>query len=145
MIDTVPPGQWAAPPLTFKLPGGAGYASITEANLINYAGMALQTDGKNGFTLRLGHSHPASYPYVLRYTKEDVARLSEIAAVKGTITTPWRVIMAGKDLNTIVNCDAIYNLCPPPDKSFSRKVLKPSGLSQVVQSGDILTEEATSH
>ena len=117
-IDTVPSGQWAAPPLTFKLPGGTGYASITEANLINYAGMALQTDGKNGFTVRLGHNHPASYPYVLRYTKEDVARLSEIAAVKGTIATPWRVIMVGKDLNTLVNCDAIHNLCSPPDKSL---------------------------
>ena len=117
-IDTVPSGQWAAPPLTFKLPGGTGYASITEANLINYAGMALQTDGKNGFTVRLGHNHPASYPYVLRYTKEDVARLSEIAAVKGNIATPWRVIMVGKDLNTLVNCDAIHNLCSPPDKSL---------------------------
>jgi alpha-glucosidase len=72
VIDTIPSGQWAAPPLTFKLPGGTGYAAITEANVVNYAGMALQTDGKNGFTLRLGHSHPASYPYVLRYSKEDV-------------------------------------------------------------------------
>ena len=121
MIDTVPRGQWAAPPVTYKLPGGAGYASLTEANLVNYAGMALQTDGRNGFTLRLGNSHPASYPYVLRYKKEDVERLSKIAAVKGTIITPWRVIIAGKDLNTIVNSDAIYNLCPPSDKALFPK------------------------
>jgi alpha-glucosidase len=118
VIDTIPSGQWAAPPLTFKLPGGTGYAAITEANLVNYAGMALQTDGKNGFTLRLGHSHPASYPYVLRYSKEDVERLSEIAVVKGSITTPWRVIMVGKDLNTLVNCDVVHNLCPPPGKAL---------------------------
>lgn len=118
MIDTIPEGQWAAPPVTFKLPDGAGYASITEANLVNYAGMALQTDGKNGFTLHLGHSHPASYPYVLRYSKEDVSRLSKIAAVKGKITTPWRLIIAGRDLNTIVNSDAVYNLCSPPDKAL---------------------------
>ena len=118
LIDTIPAGQWAAPPLTIKLPGGTGYASITEANLVNYAGMALQTDGRNGFVLRLGHSHPASYPYVLRYTKEDAERLSKIAEVKGTITTPWRVIIVGKDLNTLVNCDAVTNLCPPPDKEL---------------------------
>ena len=118
LVDTIPTGQWAAPPMTIKLPGGAGYASITEANLVNYAGMALQTDGKRGFVLRLGHSQPASYPYVLRYTKEDVERLSKIAEVKGTITTPWRVIMVGKDLNTLVNCDAVNNLCPPPDKEL---------------------------
>lgn len=118
LVDTIPAGQWAAPPLTVKLPGGAGYASITEADLVNYAGMALQTDGKRGFVLRLGHTHPASYPYVLRYSKEDVVRLSEIAEIKGTITTPWRVIIVGNDLNTLVNCDAVNNLCPPPDKEL---------------------------
>jgi alpha-glucosidase len=118
MIDTVPEGQWAAPPLTLKLAEGNGYLAITEANLVNYAGMALQSDGKNGFTLRLGHNHPASYPYVLRYSKEDAERLARIAPVKGPISTPWRVIIAGKDLNTIVNCDAVYNLCPPPDKTY---------------------------
>lgn len=118
LIDTIPSGQWAAPPLMAKLAEDAGYVAITEANLVNYAGMALQSDGKNGFTLRLGHSHPASYPYVLRYKKEDVERLSKIAEVKGTITTPWRLVIAGKDLNTMVNSDAVYSLCPPPDKTL---------------------------
>jgi alpha-glucosidase len=118
LADTVPAGRWVAPPLTFKLADGSGYASITEADLVNYAGMALQSTGNNGFAIRLGHSQPASYPYVLRYSKEDVARLSKIAGVDGTITTPWRVIIAGKDLNTLVNCDAIQALNPPPDKTL---------------------------
>lgn len=121
LIDTIPEGQWAAPPLTFKLPGDGGYASITEACLLNYAGTALQSDGRNGFKIRLGHSHPPSYPYTLRYSKDDVERLSHIAGIKGTITTPWRVIIAGKDLNTLVNCDAVYSLCAPPDKSLFPK------------------------
>lgn len=124
LIDTVPAGQWAAPPVTVKLPDGAGYASITEADLKAYAGMALQTASNNGLAVRLGHSHPASYPYVLRYTGEDVERLSRIAAIKGTITTPWRVILAGKDLNTLVNSDAITNLCPPPDRNLFPEGLK---------------------
>ncbi|MCJ7447649.1 MAG: glycoside hydrolase family 97 N-terminal domain-containing protein [Bacteroidales bacterium] len=118
IVDTIPAGQWAAPPLTVKLARDAGYAAITEARLTGYAGMALQSDGENGFTIRLGHAHPASYPYVLRYTKEDVERLSKIAEVKGTITTSWRAIMVGKDLNTLVNCDVLHNLCPAPDKSL---------------------------
>ena len=51
-ISEVKPGEWAAPPLTFKLPNGAGYASLTEAALMNYAGMtstlglALAATGK---------------------------------------------------------------------------------------------------
>jgi alpha-glucosidase len=114
-VADVGAGQWIAPPMTVKLPGGAGYASITEAALVNYAGMALQADGQRRFRIRLGHRHPPSYPFRLRYGAEEAARLSQPAAITGTITTPWRVVMIGPDLNTLVNCDVIPNLCPPPD------------------------------
>lgn len=118
LIDTIPAGQWAAPPLTAKLPDDRGYISITEANLVNYPGMALQTNGERGFGIRLGHAHPVSYPYKLRYQKEDIERVSRIAGIRGTITTPWRVIIAGSDLNTVVNSDALYSLCSPPDRTL---------------------------
>ncbi len=107
-------GQWAAPPVTFKLPGNAGYGSITEAALFNYSGMALQADGKRGFNVVLGHKHPISYPFRLRYSN-DIERVSRPAAVTGAISSPWRVIVAAADLNTLVNCDAVHNLCPPAD------------------------------
>jgi alpha-glucosidase len=106
--------QWAAPPVTFKLPGNAGYGSITEAALFNYSGVALQADGKRGFNVVLGHKHPISYPFRLRYSN-DIERVSRPAAVTGTITSPWRVIMVAGDLSTLVNCDAVHNLCPPAD------------------------------
>ena len=122
-------GQWVAPPMTFKLPDGTGYASITEAALVNYSGMALQCDGNRGFNLVLGHKHPISYPYRLRY-KDEIERVSKPAAISGTITSPWRVVMIGADLNTLVNCDAVHNLCPPPDpnlfpKGINTEWLKP--------------------
>jgi alpha-glucosidase len=113
-IANVKTGEWAAPPLTFKLPGGPGYASITEAALVNYSGMALQSDGKRGFNLVLGHKHPISYPFRLRY-KDDIERVSRPAAISGTITSPWRVVMIGADLNALVNSDIVHNLCPPAD------------------------------
>jgi alpha-glucosidase len=120
-VEEARAGEWAAPPLTFKLPGGTGYASITEADLVDYSGMALQADGRRGFRMRLGHSHPASYPFRLRYGLEEARRLSAPAAVAGTITTPWRVVMVGPDLNALVNCDVVHDLCPPPDpKLFPR-------------------------
>src|SRR5262249_3167065 len=109
---------WGAPPVTFKLPGKAGYASITEAALFNYSGMALEADGRGGFTLALAHKQPVSYPYRLRYSAEDIARLSQPAAVSGTITTPWRVVMVARDLNALVNSDILPNLCPPPDEKL---------------------------
>ncbi|HSC38910.1 MAG TPA: glycoside hydrolase family 97 N-terminal domain-containing protein, partial [Chitinophagaceae bacterium] len=117
-IDTVQQGEWAAPPATFQLPGGAGYASITEADLKDYAGMAFQADGKNGLVIKLGHDQPVSHPYELRYSKEDIQRLAKPPAIAGTITTPWRVIIIGKDLNTLVNSDIVSNLCPAPDKRY---------------------------
>ena len=115
-IADVRDGEWAAPPLTIKLPTG-GYAAITEAALMNYSGMGLQADGRNGFTTRLGHALPVSYPFRLRYA-EDQERLAKPAAISGTITTPWRVVMIGRDLNALVNCDIITSLSPPPDKKL---------------------------
>jgi alpha-glucosidase len=117
-IADVPSGDWAAPPLTYKLPGDGGYASITESALTAYAGMALQADGHGGYAARLGHAHPVSYPYALRYKAEDVLRLALPAKVTGPIQTPWRVVVVSKDLNGLVNNDIIHNLAPPPDPAL---------------------------
>ena len=122
-ISEIRDGEWAAPPLTFKLPNGAGYAAITEAALMNYSGMALQAKGQRGLRVRLGHCHPPSYPFRLRYGVAEAERLSKPAAITGTITTPWRVVMTGPDLNTLVNCDLVPNLCPPPDPRLFPKGL----------------------
>ncbi len=123
-ISEVQAGDWAAPPLTFKLPDAAGYASITEAAVIDYAGMALQADGQRGFRARLGHAHPPSHPFTLRYGDAEAARLAQPAAIDGRITTPWRVVMIGADLDTLVNCDIVADLSPPPDKRFFPKGLQ---------------------
>jgi alpha-glucosidase len=86
--------------------------------------MALQADGKRGLRVRLGHAHPVSYPYQLRYTPEDIERLAKPAPIEGTITTPWRVVMIGADLNALVNCDLVHSLCPPPDPKLFPKGIK---------------------
>lgn len=114
-IADVKPGQWAGPPLTFQLPNDAGYGSITEANLVNYAGIALEADGRRGWTTGLGHRQPLNYPYELRYGRDEGKRLGKPAAVAGTITTPWRVVLVGRDLNALVNSDVLPSLCPPAD------------------------------
>jgi alpha-glucosidase len=117
-ISDVPPGQWAGSPVTFKLPGNAGYGSITEANLVNYSGMALEADGRRGLITGLGHRQPLNYPYELRYGQDEAKRLGKPASVRGAITTPWRVVMVGRDLNTLVNSTIVSNLCPPPDPKY---------------------------
>jgi alpha-glucosidase len=110
-------GEWAAPPLTVRLPDGGGYVAITESSLGGFAGMALQADGRLGLAARLGHAHPASYPFTLRY-KDDVERLTRPAALTGAITAPWRVVMVAADLNALVNCDIVGHVSPPPDPTL---------------------------
>jgi len=116
-LSDVPAGDWAAPPLTFQLPEGGGYGSITEANVIGYSGMGLQADGRSGFVVRLGHEQPASYPFRLRYAG-DVEPYRKPAAITGDITTPWRVVLAAPDLDGLVNADLVHNLAPPPDPAI---------------------------
>jgi alpha-glucosidase len=123
-IEDVPAEAWAAPPLTFRLPNGSGYGSITEGALFHYSGMGLQADGRRGFYARLGHAHPPSYPFRLRYGVDEGKRLAAPASIEGTITTPWRVIMLGADLNALVNCDMAQNVVPPPDPAYFPKGLK---------------------
>ncbi len=122
-ISEVRSGEWAGPPLTFKLPGDAGYAALTEANLVNYSGMGLEADGRRGWIVGLGHRQPLNYPFELRYGRAESKRLGKPAAVAGTITTPWRVVLVGRNLNTLVNSVLLPNLCPPPDPA-----LFPAGL-----------------
>ncbi|HXI28273.1 MAG TPA: glycoside hydrolase family 97 catalytic domain-containing protein, partial [Vicinamibacterales bacterium] len=117
-IEEVAAGEWAAPPLTFRLAGSAGYASITESAIAGYAGMGLRAAGQRSFAARLGHEEPVSYPYRLRYTAGDIERLSHPARIAGAIATPWRVVIAGRTLNDLVNADIVHNLAPAPDRSL---------------------------
>jgi alpha-glucosidase len=127
-IEEIPDGSWAAPPVTFKLPNGAGYGSITEADLRGYAGMALQADATGMLRERLAHTHPPGYPFTLRFGEEEAKRLANPAAIDGPITTPWRVVMIGADLNTLVNSDAIHNLAAPPDPKLFPEGIKAAWL-----------------
>lgn len=92
-------------PATVELPQG-GYTAITEGGLFNYSGMTLKTTG----------SHR------LRSAFEDDP---EGWKIKGQIRSPWRITMYASDLNGLVNCDLVANVCPPPDKH-----LFPNGLCE---------------
>lgn len=120
-ISRIGKGEWAAPPITVRLPSNAGYACITEAALKDYAGMSLQADGQNGLVTRLGHDQPAGYPFAHDYSLSEAQRLSKAPSVGGTITTPWRTVIIAADLNGLVNTDLISNLSPAPDPQLFPK------------------------
>jgi alpha-glucosidase len=123
-IEEIQAGEWAAPPVTVKLPNGLGYAAITEGGLAHYSGMGLQANGRRGFDIRLGHAQPLNYPFRLRYGEDEGKRLAVPATITGPITTPWRVVMVGPDLHALVTNDIVHNVSAPPDSS-----LFPQGLA----------------
>lgn len=114
-MQEIPAGQWAGPPVTFELPDGAGFGVIAEADLRDYSGLGLECDGRGAWLVGLGHRQPLNYPFELRYGRAEGRRLGRPAAIAGTITTPWRVVLAARDLHTLVNSDVLPSLCPPAD------------------------------
>ena len=97
--EEVKEGYVCGPPLTFKLPDGLGYGAITEGGLTDFAGMSLVADSEGVFK----------------------ARLAGTAKLSGKIETPWRVVMVGSDLNTLVNCDIVGNVSPMADAKLFPK------------------------
>lgn len=93
------------PPVTFQTPDGL-YGSITEAALYSYSGMSLLSDSNK--TL---HAAFINDPNGWRIT--------------GTITTPWRVVLASTTLNGLVNSPIIPDLNPAPDLASTPSWIKP--------------------
>ncbi|MGN6370062.1 MAG: glycoside hydrolase family 97 catalytic domain-containing protein [Phycisphaerae bacterium] len=120
-IDHLKFGTFAAPPLTVELPDHAGYASVTEAAVYHYPGASLESAGDRAFAIRLAPRVPPSYPFTLRYGEEGAKRITTPVPIAGEITTPWRVVLIGKDLNTLVNSDILTSLNPPPDPTLFPK------------------------
>ncbi len=95
LVEEVKAGQRVGPPLTFKLDGSTTYAAVTEAGLIDFAGMSLKYEGMGKYTATL--TGPS------------------IIAGKPTPATPWRVVMVADDLNALVNNNIISAVSPPMD------------------------------
>lgn len=86
------------PPVTAELPGG-GYLLVTEAALFGYSGMTLKPRGDRR----------------LEVVFEDDPNGFDL---EDTVVTPWRVTVAARDLNALVNSDVVPNLCPAPDPKW---------------------------
>lgn len=99
LLDTIKYGEIAGPPITIQLKDGNCFVTITEAGLVNFAGMSLISDGKRTYR----------------------ANLTGKVSVNEQIQSPWRVIMLGSNLNSLVNNDMVPNLSPKPDVSLFPK------------------------
>jgi alpha-glucosidase len=84
-------------PLLAELPGGA-FAAITEANVIDFAGMYLKPTADGKLLTRLSPL-PGEKNVAVKRT--------------GDVLSPWRVILLGDRLGTLVESDAVLSLSEP--------------------------------
>ena len=97
------PARQITMPVTVELPHG-GYACITEANMLGYSGMTLGPRGE--MLCGIFEDDPKGW------------------MMEGEITTPWRIVIAAKDLTDLVNQSIVYNVSPPPDSKLFPKGVK---------------------
>ncbi|WP_231891168.1 glycoside hydrolase family 97 protein [Arachidicoccus ginsenosidimutans] len=90
-------------PLTVSYTGGM-FAAVMEANLHNFAGSHLTYNNER-----------QAFDYTLAGSVKPVT--------EDTLKSPWRIIVIGRDLNTLVNNDIVSDVSPAPDKK-----LYPQGL-----------------
>lgn len=114
-------GELLAPAATFILPNGT-HAALTEVNLFNYHGAVMlgETDNRVrfGYVDNRGHIETglATGLPPTQYWHEQVRDVAWIAEpANGYITTPWRLLMIGRDLSTLVNNDLVEKLSDKPD------------------------------
>ncbi len=118
-------GELLAPPATFQLPGGL-YAAVTEANLFHYHGAVLFGKSPNtvqfGYVENKGHLESGQQTGMPgKYIHDAVRNVPWVTTPRpgnSEVTTPWRVLMLGADLNALVNNGIIAAVSDKPDKAL---------------------------
>lgn len=103
-VGDVPAGQLMAMPVTAKLPDGT-YRLLTEANVVDWTDSALVYRGGGKLAI-------AYYADLRGFNQE------------GAATTPWRVTLVAKDLQTLATSDIVRRLCPEPPRERAETVAK---------------------
>ena len=99
-LEDLSAGQKIPLPITFTLPGG-GYALVTEANLVHYSDLGVQTASDHSLRAFF-HANQSGW------TTDDA------------VVQPWRVTLLARDLNALANSDLVRNLCPPAPKELAK-------------------------
>jgi len=101
------PGARLGLPLTFQLADGS-FGSVLESGVLGYSGMTLRFD-------------PGERAWTAAFEEETGGWLME-----GEISSPWRVVLTGPDLDSLVGSGLVPALAPAPDPGlFSGGALTP--------------------
>ena len=104
LVSEIPVGTVMNFPVTAKLADGT-YRLITEANVVGYTDSAAKYLGDGRFGV---------------FYANDPDGFDQ----KGADTTPWRVMLVAKDLQTLATSDIVRRLCPAPSAAVAAKAAK---------------------
>ena len=107
LVREIPAGTVMNFPVTAKLSDGT-YRLITEANVVGYTDSAAKYLGDGRFAV--------FYPNEPQGFKQTAAKGSALPD-----TTPWRVMLVAKDLQTLATSDIVRRLCPDPSPEVAAK------------------------
>ncbi len=99
IVGQLPADYELMAPATLKFANNAGYAMMTEANLVGYSDLSLKANGDK-------------FKAFFRNNARGWDASDEILS-------PWRVTLLAADLNALVNGDVIKNLCPAPSPELA--------------------------
>lgn len=104
LVSEIPVGTVMNFPVTAKLADGT-YRLITEANVVGYTDSAAKYLGDGRFGV---------------FYANDPDGFDQ----KGADTTPWRVMLVAKDIQTLATSDIVRRLCPDPSPEVAAKAAK---------------------
>ena len=100
-VSDIPVGTKILLPIVFKLEDGT-YRLITEANVVDYTDSCVVYRGEGRFAIDY-YCDPKGF------------------VQEGSGTTPWRVEIVAKDLQTLMTSDMVRRLCPDPTPEVAAK------------------------
>ena len=106
-LDEIKAGAFAYPPV-LVVPDDGPKIAVTEADLLDYAGMSLKRTERG--LAGLFPQYPAKTEMVRDRTERVTAREPWIARTRGTREFPWRVLVVARRDADLIESDIVYRL-----------------------------------
>ena len=113
-VNDLTSGQFAVTPTLFSYPNTSYKVAIAEANLYDYPGLYIQSNGTNSMKgMWANYPDSVSDPTNVYSNHAPVTRFNYIANTTGTRSFPWRVFIISNDDKSLLNNELVYMLSEP--------------------------------
>jgi len=113
-VNDLTSGQFAVTPILFSYPVSNYKIAITEADVTDYPGLYIQSNGTNSLKgMWAEYPETVSEPDNVYSNHAPLTRYDYIANTTGARSFPWRVIIVSNDDKSLLNNELVYLLAEP--------------------------------